>query len=81
MSTNKMKTKSLLVVASIFALMGVSQAEEGKKPAKKGPSPEVLEKYDTNKDGKLSKEEKAEMKKDKAAKPKADKKKKKKDAE
>lgn len=76
-----MKTKSLVVIAGILALMGVAHAEEGKaKKAKKEISPELLEKYDKDKDGKLSKEEKAEMKKDKAAKPKPEKKKKKKDA-
>jgi len=69
----KMKTKSLLVIAGIFALMGISQAEEGKKPAKekKAVSPELLEKYDKDKDGKLSKEERVELKKDKAAEKKA----------
>ena len=73
-----MKLKSLFVIAGIFALMGVVHADEpkeGKKP-KKVISPEVLAKYDADKDGKLSKEEKAEMKKDKAAEPKPEKKKK-----
>jgi outer membrane biosynthesis protein TonB len=73
--TTKMKTKSLVVIAGILALMGVAHAEEGKeKKAKKAISPELLEKYDKDKDGKLSKEEKAEMKKDKAAEPKPEKK-------
>jgi hypothetical protein len=80
-----MKTKSLVVIAGILALMGFAHAEEGKvKKAKKEISPELLEKYDKDKDGKLSEEEKAEMKKDKANKPKPEKKpkgeKKKKDA-
>ncbi len=74
-----MKTKSLIVVAGMLALMGVSQAEEGTKKEpkpKKEIAPEILEKYDTDKDGKLSKEEKAEMKKAKEAEPKPEKKKK-----
>ncbi len=74
-----MKTTSLLVVAGILTLMGASHAEEGEKTKKaKGPNPEILAKYDKNQDGKLCKEEKAEMKKDKqkekADKPKAEKK-------
>lgn len=72
-----MKLKSLIVIAGMLALMGVSHAEKAKKH-KKEISPELLEKYDKDKDGKLSKEERAEMKKDKAADPKAEKKKKKK---
>lgn len=72
--TTNMKTKSLVVIAGILALMGVAHAEEGKaKKAKKEISPELLEKYDKDKDGKLSKEERAEMK---AAEPKPEKKKK-----
>lgn len=62
-------------------MMGITHAEEAKKAKKKGngPTPEQIEKYDKDKDGKLSKEELAEMKKDKAAakKPAGDKKKKK----
>jgi hypothetical protein len=73
-----MKTKSLIVVAGILALMGVGHAQEGKpKKVRKAITPEQLEKYDKDKDGKLSKEERAEMKKDKANKPKGGKKKKK----
>jgi Ca2+-binding EF-hand superfamily protein len=68
-----MKLKSLIVIAGILAMMGATYAEEAKK-AKKEPSPKVLEKYDKDKDGKLSKEERAEMKKDKDAKPKKEKK-------
>ena len=83
-----MKTKSLVVIAALAAFMGIAHAEEGKeKKAKKEITPEQLEKYDKDKDGKLSKEEKAEMKKDMPKpekKPKGDKKpkpeKKKKDA-
>lgn len=76
-----MKTKSLVVIAALAAFMGIARAEEaagakeGKKKTK-GPTPEQLEKYDKDKDGKLSKEEKAEMKKDQPAKPKVEKKKK-----
>ena len=62
-----MKLQSLIVSAGILALMGVTQAEEAKegKKHKKEVSPELLAKYDKDKDGKLSKEERAEMKKDK----------------
>ena len=75
MQTTKMKTKSLVVIAGILALMGVAHAEDAKeKKPKKEISPELLEKYDKDKDGKLSKEEKAEMNKDKAAEPKPEKK-------
>ncbi|MES2983394.1 MAG: hypothetical protein V4727_13870 [Verrucomicrobiota bacterium] len=62
----KTKIKSLIVVTGVFALMGVSQAEEAKEKEakdKKAISPELLEKYDKDKDGKLSKEEKTQMKK------------------
>ena len=71
-----MKTKSLIAVAGILALMGVSHAEEGEKKPKKEKiiAPEILEKYDKNQDGKLCKAELAEMKKDKANKPKKEKK-------
>jgi hypothetical protein len=65
-----MKLKSLFVIAGILSLIGFSSAEEAKK-AKKEVSAEILAKYDKDKDGKLSKEEKAELKKDKAAAPKA----------
>ena len=78
-----MKTKSLIVIASICAFTSIAYAEEGKeaKKPKKEISPEILEKYDTDKDGKLSKEEKAEMKKAKAAEEKPEKEKKEKEAE
>lgn len=62
----------------LFAVAGISHAEEVEKKGKKEISPEMLEKYDKDKDGKLSKEERVEMKKDKPAKGE---KKKKKDAE
>lgn len=77
-----MKLTSFIAIVGIFSLAGIAHAEEGKKP-KKVISPEILAKYDKDKDGKLSKEEKAEMKKDKEAEPKVEKKKdkKKKDAE
>lgn len=65
-ATKHMKIKTLVVITGILALTGISYAEEGKKP-KKEISPELLEKYDADKDGKLSKEELAEMKKAKAA--------------
>ena len=71
-----MKTKSLVVIAALAAFMGIAHAEEGKeKKAKKEITPEQLEKYDKDKDGKLSKEEMAEMRKDKTEKkPKPEKK-------
>ncbi len=68
-----MKSKSLIVVATLAAFMGFAQAEDTKEPKlKKKPTPEQLEKFDKDKDGKLSKEERAEMKK--ADKPKPEKK-------
>ncbi len=73
MVNKHMKTKSLVIIAGMLAFAGISYAEEAKKP-KKEISPELLEKYDADKDGKLSKEEKAVMRKDKAAKPKKPKK-------
>ena len=63
-----MKIKSLVAIVGLFAFVGMSHAAEGEKKGKKEISPEMLEKYDTDKDGKLSKEERAEMKKDKPAK-------------
>ena len=67
-----MKIKLLVVTAAVIALSGTSYAEgEKAKAPKKEIAPEVLEKYDTDKDGKLSKEEMAVMKKDKAAEKKA----------
>lgn len=53
-----------MIVAGILAFAGATQAEEAKEKPKKGPAPEILEKYDTDKDGKLNKEEKAAWKKD-----------------
>lgn len=53
-----MKTKSLLIVAASFGLLGAAHAEEKKKdrPERKLP-PEVIEKFDTDGDGKLNEEE------------------------
>jgi len=71
-----MKTTSSIVVAGMLALLGAAQAEEGQAKPKKEPkpiAPEILEKYDTNKDGKLDKDEKAAMKKAQAAEPKPEK--------
>ena len=55
--------KKLLTVLCVTSVLAVAaQAQETKK--KHEPSPEakaLLEKYDTNKDGKLEKEEKAKM--------------------
>ena len=55
-----MKTKSIVILAATFGLVASSYAEPGK--GKKGPGrpplpPEIIEKFDTDKDGKLSKEE------------------------
>ncbi|WP_411825878.1 EF-hand domain-containing protein [Luteolibacter sp. AS25] len=58
-----MKTKSIIIVAASLGLIGAVSAkpEQGKKrPEGHGGPPvpaEVLEKFDTDKDGKLSKEE------------------------
>ena len=62
-----MKTKSLIVtlllaLSSVLAVP-VVRAEEGEKETK--VSKKTLEKYDTNKDGKLSDEEKAAWQADK----------------
>ena len=64
-----MKTQTpFAVIVGVLALMGLSHAEETAtpKPPKKGKfiAPEILVKYDKDKDGNLSKEEKVEMKKD-----------------
>jgi hypothetical protein len=57
--------KLLTVVCVTCALAIAAQAQEHKETKKKHePSPEVkaiIDKYDTNKDGKLDKEEKAKM--------------------
>ncbi len=68
-----MKTRTpFAVILGALALMGLSHAEEAAtpKPPKKEKfiAPEILVKYDKDKDGKLSKEEKVEMKKDQAPK-------------
>ena len=62
------ETAIAILLAS--ALVATVQAGEGKEK-KHGPSPELkalhkqmLEKYDTNKDGKLDKEERAKMSKE-----------------
>lgn len=53
-----MKTTTLIVIAAAIGLTGAAQAEErkGPRPAHKVP-PEILAKFDTNKDGKLDEEE------------------------
>jgi hypothetical protein len=71
-----MKTKSLLVVAAVVSLTGLLNAEEGKRPirpdnrVKEGEGhpdrplpPEIMEKFDTKKDGKLDEEEREAFKK------------------
>ncbi len=63
-----MKIKSLVVIVGLVAFAGMSHAAEGQKKGKREISPEMLEKYDTDKDGKLNKEERAEMRKNKPAK-------------
>lgn len=61
-----MKTKHIVILLSILPLMSIATAKEEKTKAdKKEISPEILEKYDTDKDGKLSKEERSAMKADK----------------
>lgn len=68
-----MKTTSLSIIVAFAAFAGITHAE-GAKPnkAKKEITPEQLEKYDTDKDGKLSKDEKVLMRKDKVTNPRAD---------
>lgn len=53
-----MKTKSLIVIAATFGLIGAAHAEEGKKdrPARKLP-PEIIAKFDKDGDGKLDETE------------------------
>jgi Ca2+-binding EF-hand superfamily protein len=53
-----MKTKSIVMIAASLGLVGAAYAEEGKpkRPEHKLP-PEILEKFDTNKDGKLDEAE------------------------
>jgi hypothetical protein len=58
-----MKTKSLIVIVASFGLIGAAHAEEGKdRPQRKLP-PELMEKIDTDKDGKISPEEREAAKK------------------
>lgn len=53
-----MKTKSLIVAMATMGLIGISQAEEGKKdrPQRKLP-PEIIEKFDKDGDGELNEDE------------------------
>ena len=53
-----MKTKTLMIAGMAFALIGTSQAEEGKKdhPHRELP-PEVIKRFDKDADGKLNEEE------------------------
>ncbi len=53
-----MKTNTLIVIAAAFGLAGATYAEEGKpdRPHRKLP-PEILERFDADKDGKLNEEE------------------------
>ena len=55
---NTMKTTPLIMIAAAIGLSGAAHAEEGKGPRKphKIP-PEILEKFDADKDGKLDEEE------------------------
>jgi hypothetical protein len=57
-----MKTTAIIVVTSIFSLVGTLSAEEKSKPKRphKLP-PEIMEKFDKDGDGKLNKEEKIAM--------------------
>lgn len=69
-----MKTKSLLLLVAVLSLTGLLNAEEGKRPIRpenrerEGPGhpdrqlpPEIVEKFDTNKDGKLDEAEREAM--------------------
>lgn len=75
--------KKLLVALCVTSALAIAaSAQEGaeKKPEAKRPAPtpeqkalrkEMIEKYDTNKDGKLDKEERAKMSEEDKAKMKA----------
>lgn len=58
-----MKTKSLIIIAASFGLLGAANAQEEKRdrPERKLP-PEILEKFDKDGDGKLNEEERAAAK-------------------
>lgn len=53
-----MKTKTIVMIAASLGFAAAAHAEEGKpnRPERKLP-PEILEKFDTNKDGKLDEAE------------------------
>lgn len=53
-----MKTRSLIIIAASFGILGVANAQEEKpdRPERKVP-PRILEKFDADGDGKLNKEE------------------------
>ena len=56
--------KKLLValcVTCALALAVQAQDDKEKKGEKKGPNKELLDKYDTNKDGKLDKDERSKV--------------------
>ncbi len=60
--------KTVIVICCMLAFSLALQAEDTAKPEKKKPTPEqkavmkdIKTKYDTNKDGKLDKEEKAKI--------------------
>ena len=67
MAYKTMKSKSLIIIAGMLALSGISYSEEVQKPSTGIPE-KLLKKYDTDKDGLLSKEEQDVMNKDKALK-------------
>ncbi len=58
-----MKTTTLIVIAAALGLSGAAYAEKGKGERKPHPvPPEILEKFDADKDGKLNDEERAAAK-------------------
>ena len=67
MAYKTMKSKSLVIIAGMLALTGISYAEEVQKPSAGIPA-KLLKKYDTDNDGLLCKEEQDVMNKDKALK-------------
>ncbi len=59
-----MKLTLLMVVISMVASLSLSAADDAAPKKPREIPPEVLKKYDKDGDGKLSKEERAEMRKD-----------------
>ena len=70
-TANSMKKITFLLVAiSMVASLPLTAADDAAPKKKREVSADVLKKYDKDGDGKLSKEERAEMRKDRPAKDK-----------